>query len=538
MVRTDEHGGANMKLNMHIILEDLADLHPKALLQENRLERRFSFHSPMVDGACPYADQVYIVSADQLADALDAGRMPTASFICAGTPPAPFTQPVRAGDGGSALRAGAWSIIWVEDATLDKLVMRLTEEFNAYMQWELAMRTQISKGVPLKELARISSPIVRRPIWMWDENFQTLFNFTDKRYYTLPDDYLLQSDESVWQAWMVNQWTEQTASGPRENLLQLHEPYLMPTPSTGFVSYDCLCQNVFRNGQRVASVCVDGIGGPLTDRDHALIGALAEFMSDALNYGADTNFSMASDAGDCLLRLIRNETVGFQEINWCFDQFGWDAGDAYCAVVVEPVSATYGNRLLSQLGNDLHAVVPGSVYLIVEHRVIVACNLDASGLTLDQMGTTVHALAESLDFKVRMGVSSQWRGIKRLSRCYRQALLALQTGVAWRLGDIVHFDEVIYQVVLKRLNGSEGDLMVPYGIRALNDHDREYGCNDIEILRAYLDHNCSPTATARVLFMHRNTLMYRLQKIEEIAGIDFADPESRFTASLALRLIE
>ncbi len=46
----------------------------------------------------------------------------------------------------------------------------------------------------------------------------------------------------------------------------------------------------------------------------------------------------------------------------------------------------------------------------------------------------------------------------------------------------------------------------------------------------------APAATA--LRVHPNTLRYRLRRIGEVSGLDLGDPQSRFAATIALRLAE
>lgn len=42
---------------------------------------------------------------------------------------------------------------------------------------------------------------------------------------------------------------------------------------------------------------------------------------------------------------------------------------------------------------------------------------------------------------------------------------------------------------------------------------------------------------AAALFIHPNTLRYRLRRLEEVSGLDLADPEQRFAAMLQLRIL-
>ena len=53
-------------------------------------------------------------------------------------------------------------------------------------------------------------------------------------------------------------------------------------------------------------------------------------------------------------------------------------------------------------------------------------------------------------------------------------------------------------------------------------------------LRAYVQAGGNLNATAERLFLHRNSVAYRLQRIQELAGIDLRDQQTRLTLTVAL----
>jgi DNA-binding PucR family transcriptional regulator len=54
--------------------------------------------------------------------------------------------------------------------------------------------------------------------------------------------------------------------------------------------------------------------------------------------------------------------------------------------------------------------------------------------------------------------------------------------------------------------------------------------------RVVLDHGGDVTAAAAVLHLHRTTLYYRLDRIEELTGVDLRDGRARTDLQLALWL--
>lgn len=69
-------------------------------------------------------------------------------------------------------------------------------------------------------------------------------------------------------------------------------------------------------------------------------------------------------------------------------------------------------------------------------------------------------------------------------------------------------------------------------------YDREHGTELVHTLRMYLDQNLSLQRTAGACIVHISTLRYRLQRIQEILGVDVQSAEVRLNLHLALKAHE
>ena len=65
---------------------------------------------------------------------------------------------------------------------------------------------------------------------------------------------------------------------------------------------------------------------------------------------------------------------------------------------------------------------------------------------------------------------------------------------------------------------------------------RDAGAPLLETAGTYLDFGASLEATAKALYLHPNTVRYRLRKASEICGLDTAEHRQRFTLHIALLL--
>ncbi|MPN49055.1 hypothetical protein SDC9_196668 [bioreactor metagenome] len=67
-------------------------------------------------------------------------------------------------------------------------------------------------------------------------------------------------------------------------------------------------------------------------------------------------------------------------------------------------------------------------------------------------------------------------------------------------------------------------------------YDREKQGDLVKTLKSYFEHNGNLTKIADALFLHKNSISYRLQKIEDLTGCRLRDYEHAFQLQLCLKL--
>ncbi|WEG08680.1 GAF domain-containing protein [Microbacterium horticulturae] len=73
-------------------------------------------------------------------------------------------------------------------------------------------------------------------------------------------------------------------------------------------------------------------------------------------------------------------------------------------------------------------------------------------------------------------------------------------------------------------------------IGAVRRYDAERNADLLGTLRAFVRSNASPTRTARVLNFHTNTILQRLDRLDQVLGTDWRDEERMFRIGIAVRL--
>lgn len=139
--------------------------------------------------------------------------------------------------------------------------------------------------------------------------------------------------------------------------------------------------------------------------------------------------------------------------------------------------------------------------------------------------------------KVAIGLGQAAKEIGHWRNSYRDAVQAkdlavrLQTDAPLYIGDLG-----VYQLVLGL---SDRDKLLAFRDQTLGkliEYDDRQHADLIKTLEAFFNCHGNLSQTAELLIVHRNTLLYRMNRIEEIAEIDLDRPETRLALHLALTI--
>lgn len=72
-------------------------------------------------------------------------------------------------------------------------------------------------------------------------------------------------------------------------------------------------------------------------------------------------------------------------------------------------------------------------------------------------------------------------------------------------------------------------------LHVLEDYDERKGTELVATLETYMRNNYNVAQTARDFFTHRNTIDYRLKRIEELIGAPLTDPNVNMALWLSLQ---
>ncbi|MDK2807704.1 MAG: hypothetical protein PWP24_437 [Clostridiales bacterium] len=207
--------------------------------------------------------------------------------------------------------------------------------------------------------------------------------------------------------------------------------------------------------------------------------------------------------------------------------------DKMCVLVIKPAYYRSEREIKKDLTHQLVTLFQSVPYVYYEESLVFIVPVDD---TLNLPNKSRQALVQLAQREhLKIGKSNGFSEVIRLKQYYEEACEALKAAKEFNLnGDFIDFQSVVFYSLLNKLP-VEINLMkyVHPALRLLKQYDDANGTHLYETLKVYAKTGFNQKETADQMFLHRNTLNYRMKRIDEIAGLDLKNPESLFHLMLA-----
>ncbi len=177
--------------------------------------------------------------------------------------------------------------------------------------------------------------------------------------------------------------------------------------------------------------------------------------------------------------------------------------------------------------------------LILEHdqNLILLLNFANSKELEAKEGTLIDLLNDN---NLKASLSSKFEDIIDIRKHYLQAKKALAIGNAMNTDSrLFRYHDYYFYCLLSCIdrNINLKDLCYPELLKII-EYDNALGTQYYETLYEYLNTGQNMAATAKKLGIHRNTIAYRIEKIQGITGMDLRNGESCFKLFMSYKIMD
>ncbi|MCL2018724.1 MAG: helix-turn-helix domain-containing protein [Oscillospiraceae bacterium] len=176
------------------------------------------------------------------------------------------------------------------------------------------------------------------------------------------------------------------------------------------------------------------------------------------------------------------------------------------------------------------------VFSITESDIVlvkeIKLNIDVKDL--EKLARSISDTLSSEFFtRVNVGIGTPVLGVKDLARSFKEAQIALEVGKVFDTDkSIISYDNLgiarlIYHLPTTLCDTFLQEVFKKGSIESL-DHETLF------TIQRFFENNLNVSETSRKLFVHRNTLVYRLDKIRKLTGLDLREFDHAIIFKIAL----
>jgi len=395
----------------------------------------------------------------------------------------------------------------------------------------LDLLCQLSASDSLQKIANLGYELLGNPIFITDMS-HTVLAYTSS----------VEIEDESWQRNVVNGQLDRNllrqdmeVSENRQNSAKNRLPILV---RDDFVPYPRLIKVLLSGNTPLGVVVCSGVLKDFEPQDVQFLELLSSFVT-ARTYHERYLFSPSKKAVEnYLIKLLDGAALSQSQVEKRMDILGWHHLRCLYVMVMWPDDGDTGkgeslDNILSRLSG-----MPYCRAFIYDNSIVFLYSCEHTITNWDKEAPT---LSENLRrWQLLSGVSRCFHDLSHLRFHYRNAFSALSLGK--RLGK--------HQHIFSYNNCTTYDLFqylpdtVPLRdfchekILNLKNYDRDNNSNLLVTLQVYLEQTKSLSKTADILFVHRNTVRYRIKKCMEILDTDFENGDEIFSFIFSLRIIE
>jgi hypothetical protein len=306
-----------------------------------------------------------------------------------------------------------------------------------------------------------------------------------------------------------------------------------------------VCVPIRWRGELLGLLMVIDADSTLSAQELELITAAAADMAPYLSALVGGDFA---DGEDALWHLLSPQPVtrrrALSDIAERHDvePFALNAALHIAALELDETTSGHAEMALkSALRSESRSNPAPMLYTVRDGAALVVMGLAPSmgrGWLASRGGQLVARVNElsAQRFHCIAGVGRVVQGLDRTDESADQAVLASTAGRGLVPGPVIFWDELgAYASLLRIPQSGVLDSALPDELRRLLeiDSDGQFA----ETVRVYLDHGGSSPSAAEALHIHRTTLYHRLDRLQELAGLDLADGRTRLALHVGLELL-
>ncbi|WP_215695938.1 helix-turn-helix domain-containing protein [Clostridium sp. MCC353] len=418
------------------------------------------------------------------------------------------------------------------------LYNRTAQSLNAYRNWLSRLEQAVKQNADLKIITDLGYEMLRYPILILNNAYKVIAKSHIRQFY---DFCLHEADTSDYLCYETIQ-TIHKETVLNTSFNSVHREYI-----SSYDKHYTVVRLVRYKGMVAARVSVtmpnDQPNPFITDLSADFVSYIEEYMihNDQLGYRVANEFStLVAD-------LLDQRLTSPAELEQRLKMMPALAFQKYYHIIVITFEQTQENIPWNFIINQLEQVLPSSNMAVYHRELIILTKKAHHQQTLSFDHDKFSAILQN--YRAYAAIGNYSKFLISLHSLYVQTKSALPLGMVFRESEderiflyekysIYHMVSLCADAFYNTYHNRNLIYLCHPALIALERYDKKYGNNLKDVLYLYLTNDRNSAKTAKDLFIHRNTMLYKINKIEEIIGQSLDDHLLRERLLFSFHILE
>ncbi len=276
---------------------------------------------------------------------------------------------------------------------------------------------------------------------------------------------------------------------------------------------------------------------PFNGSENDILPMLGRYLRKIINTSGGLVPWREENLHKLLGQILSDRTLDYMAASDQLSELGWHKEDEYLCLTFYLNYLDRNRMPVTSVCNYVEDMFPGSASFPYEDSIVSFFNLTKLGMDRASLSSKLTPFIR--DGNLKAGYSRVIKGHMNLRRQYLQTVIALEVGARKDPFNWIHqFDQVAMAYILEQATKKiPGEMLCHEGVLRLKALDEQNGSDYIKTLKTFLDNHQNVVHTANTLYIHRSTLLYRLERIKETIGSELTDPDELLYLGISLRLL-
>lgn len=272
--------------------------------------------------------------------------------------------------------------------------------------------------------------------------------------------------------------------------------------------------------------------------DNVLLHRIGRIISMELQKNSFFNANKGIMYSYFLADLLDNPEHNYSSVKERLALMGYQLHEDQYILTIPSRSYYNSEAKLSVIVNQLHLILQKSIYTIYQNCIVVLISYKRSS------GINEFELQKLLEFldsnQLVAGMSNFFENLQDARRFYLQSLKAIELGEKLLINQPIYYysDYYIFHIFEMCEKEEEIRFFIHPSMMKLRYYDLEHKTDFLNTLHEYLESPGQPTQISKRLHIHKNTLLYRMDKIRTIMDCALESGDEYMTMGLSYKIMK